>query len=58
MRALRPATADRFCRWLRAVAVRSSRQRGFVEGADSDVMTSIQPELWVDQGTAAIAFYQ
>ena len=21
-------------------------------------MTSIQPELWVDQGTAAIAFYQ
>jgi PhnB protein len=21
-------------------------------------MTSIQPELWVDQGTAALAFYQ
>jgi PhnB protein len=29
-----------------------------VEGEDSDVMTSIQPELWVDEGTVAIAFYQ
>ena len=29
-----------------------------LKGEDSDVMTSIQPELWVDQGTAAIAFYQ
>jgi len=29
-----------------------------VVGEDFDVMTSIQPELWVDQGAAAIAFYQ
>jgi PhnB protein len=29
-----------------------------LKGEDSDVMTSIQPELWVDQGTSAIAFYQ
>jgi len=28
------------------------------EGEDFDVVTSIQPELWVDQGAAALAFYQ